>query len=126
MTIANPNAFAATADSIVILDPTPANLSLYVSHISGSSGGPVRFQNGATPSGLTYTFTSLASTTDDVDFSNNGGTTWTYVPTPNGARAPTRRQPNPNPPERRDGGQFELQPAVRLHHQLTGRGRFHG
>jgi hypothetical protein len=83
VTIANPNSFAATADSIVILDATPANLSLFVSHISGVSGGPIRFQNGATPSGLTYTFTSLSSTTDDVDFSNDGGTTWTYVPTPN-------------------------------------------
>ena len=83
VTIANPNNFAATSDSIVILDATPAGLQLYVSHISGSSGGPVRFQNGATASGLTYTFTSLGSTTDDVDFSNDGGASWTYVPTPN-------------------------------------------
>ena len=83
VTIANPNSFAATSDSIVILDSTPANLSLFVSHISGSSGGPIRFQDGATASGLTYTFTSLASTTDDVDFSSDGGATWTYVPTPN-------------------------------------------
>jgi hypothetical protein len=82
VTVANPNPFAATADSIVVLDPTPANLSLFVNPIVGASGGPVRFTDGATPSGLTYTFTSLASTTDDVDFSNNGGTTWTYVPTP--------------------------------------------
>jgi fimbrial isopeptide formation D2 family protein len=83
ITIANPNSFATTADSIVILDATPLNLSLFVNHISGTSGGPIRFQNGATASGLTYTFTSLASTTDDVDFSNDGGATWTYVPTPN-------------------------------------------
>ncbi|HYD38304.1 MAG TPA: hypothetical protein VEA60_11860 [Allosphingosinicella sp.] len=83
VTIANPNGFATTADSIVILDSTPANLSLYASHISGSSGGPIRFQDGATASGLTYTFTSLSSTTDDVDFSSDGGATWTYVPTPN-------------------------------------------
>ncbi|MFL6845879.1 MAG: hypothetical protein ACJ8ER_13475 [Allosphingosinicella sp.] len=83
VTIANPNSFATTADSIVILDGTPTNLALYVSNISGSSGGPIRFQDGSTASGLTYTFTSLASTTDDVDFSNNGGTTWTYVPTAN-------------------------------------------
>jgi uncharacterized repeat protein (TIGR01451 family) len=87
VTVANPNAFAATADSIVIVDPTPARLALFVSNISGSSGGPLRFQNGATPSALTYTFTSLASTTDDVDFSSDGGATWTYVPAPNGAGA---------------------------------------
>ena len=82
VTIANPNPFAATADSIVVLDPTPAELKFYVNHIFGSSGGPIRFQNGAPSSGLSYTFTSLASTTDDVDFSNDGGATWTYVPTP--------------------------------------------
>jgi fimbrial isopeptide formation D2 family protein len=82
VTIANPNAFAATADSILVIDPTPARLSLFVGNISGSSGGPLRFQNGATASGLTYTFTSLASTTDDIDFSSDGGATWTYVPTP--------------------------------------------
>jgi fimbrial isopeptide formation D2 family protein len=83
LTITNPNGFAATADSIVIVDPTPAGLSLFVGNISGSSGGPLRFQDGATASGLTYTFTSLASTTDDIDFSRDGGTTWTYVPAAN-------------------------------------------
>ncbi|MEA3008390.1 MAG: hypothetical protein QOJ91_82 [Sphingomonadales bacterium] len=82
VTVANPNAFAATADSILVIDPTPAKLSLYVGNISGSSGGPLRFTNGATASALTYTFTSLASTADDIDFSNDGGATWTYVPTP--------------------------------------------
>lgn len=87
VTIANPNAFPTTADSIVIVDPTPARLALYVSNIAGSSGGPLRFQNGATASGLTYTFTSLASTTDDIDFSRDGGATWTYVPAPNSAGA---------------------------------------
>jgi len=87
VTVANPNPFAATADSILIVDPTPARLSLYVSNISGSSGGPLRFQNGATASGLTYTFTSLASQTDDVDFSSDNGATWTYVPAPNSAGA---------------------------------------
>jgi hypothetical protein len=53
-----------------------------VGNIPGGTG-PVLFQQGVPSSTLTYTFTSLASTTDDVEFSNNGGTTWTYVPTPN-------------------------------------------
>jgi hypothetical protein len=83
VTLANPNGFATSADSIVIVDRTPANLALYVSNISGSSGGPIRFQDGSASSGLAYTFTSLASTTDDVDFSRDGGATWTYVPAPN-------------------------------------------
>ena len=48
--------------------------------IGGAGSGPVAFANGATSSGLTYTFTSLASATDDIEFSNDGGTTWTYTP----------------------------------------------
>jgi hypothetical protein len=79
--VTNPNAFATTSDTIVVSDKTPTNLKLFVGNISGSSGGPVQFQNGAPASGLTYTFTSLASTTDDVDFSSDNGSTWTYVPT---------------------------------------------
>jgi uncharacterized repeat protein (TIGR01451 family) len=83
ISIANPNPFPTTADSIVVVDAKPTNTQLFVGNISGSSGGPIRFVDGSTASGLTYTFTSLSSTTDDVDFSNNGGTTWTYVPTAN-------------------------------------------
>jgi fimbrial isopeptide formation D2 family protein len=81
VTVANPNAFATNSDTIIVSDKTPTNLKLYVGNISGSSGGPVQFQNGAPSSGLTYTFTTLASTTDDVDFSNDNGATWSYVPT---------------------------------------------
>ena len=35
-------------------------------------------------SGLTYTFTSLGSITDDLEFSNDGGSTWTYTPVASG------------------------------------------
>ena len=77
----NPATLAVDSNSIIVIDATPANLQLYVGNIPGGIG-PILFVNGATPSALTYTFTSLASTTDDVEFSNNGGTTWTYVPTP--------------------------------------------
>ena len=34
------------------------------------------------PSGLKFTFGSLADQTDDVDFSADGGGTWTYMPVP--------------------------------------------
>ena len=68
-------------NSVVITDPIPANTSLRVVDLGGAGTGPVAFANGATSSGLSYVFTSLASTTDDVDFSNNNGTTWTYTPT---------------------------------------------
>jgi hypothetical protein len=82
LVIANPATLAVDSNSIVIVDATPANLQFFVGNLSGSSG-PALFADGSPASGLTYTFTSLASTTDDVEFSNNGGTSWTYVPTAN-------------------------------------------
>ena len=82
VTVENPGGVPVTSGSIVITDPTPADLSLYVANLP-SATGPLLF--GAGSSGATYTFSGLASTTDDLEFSNNGGTTWTYVPTANGA-----------------------------------------
>lgn len=40
------------------------------------------FANGTPGSGLSYTFTALGSLADDLDFSNDSGATWTYVPVP--------------------------------------------
>jgi uncharacterized repeat protein (TIGR01451 family) len=80
VTVANTGSYTVTNNSIVITDPTPAGMRLFVGDVPGGSG-PVLFTAGA--SGLAYTYTSLASTTDDVDFSSNGGSTWTYAPVPN-------------------------------------------
>lgn len=82
VTVENPGGVAVTSGSIVITDPTPASLSLYVGDLPGTTG-PLLFSAGS--SGATYSFAGLASTADDVEFSSNGGTTWTYVPTPNAA-----------------------------------------
>lgn len=83
ITVTNPNGFAVTADSVIVTDTTASNLQLYVGNISGPSGGPVKFQDGATASDLTYTYSGLSSTTDDVEFSKDGGATWTYAPSAN-------------------------------------------
>jgi trimeric autotransporter adhesin len=77
--VSNSGTHTIQNNSIVITDPTPAGLRLFVGTVPGGSG-PVLFTGGS--SGLAYTYTSLASTTDDVDFSNNGGSTWTYTPVP--------------------------------------------
>jgi uncharacterized repeat protein (TIGR01451 family) len=84
VTVENPGGAAVTSGSIVITDPTPGNLSLYVADLPGTTG-PILF--GAGSSGATYTFSGLASATDDLEFSNDGGSTWSYVPTPNIAGA---------------------------------------
>ena len=74
----SPSAYSVTSNSVVVSDSTPANMELVVSNIGGAGSGPLAFSAGTT--GLTYTFTSLASTTDNIDFSNNNGSTWTYTP----------------------------------------------
>jgi uncharacterized repeat protein (TIGR01451 family) len=73
---------SATSGSTVITDAVPATMEMFVGNIGGAGSGPVSFTNGTPSSGLTYTYTSLASTTDSLSFSNNGGTTYTYTPVP--------------------------------------------
>jgi hypothetical protein len=69
-------------NAVVVVDPVPANTKLFVGNLGGAGSGPIAFVNGSPSSALTWTFTALNSTTDDVDFSNDGGATWTYVPVP--------------------------------------------
>lgn len=69
-------------NSLVLADPLPARVELFVNDLGGAGQGPVLFADGTPGSGLTWTFTSLSSLTDSIDFSNNNGLTWTYVPVP--------------------------------------------
>ncbi len=78
----NSGAGAVNNNSVVMTDPIPANTDLFVGDLAGAGSGPVTFVDGTPGSGLTYTFTSLASTTDDVSFSSDGGTSFTYTPAP--------------------------------------------
>ncbi|VAW51765.1 hypothetical protein MNBD_GAMMA06-1527 [hydrothermal vent metagenome] len=56
-------------NTFVVTDP----LSPDVTFFFGSPVTPITFTDGTIPSGLSYTFSSLGSATDDIDFSNNGG-----------------------------------------------------
>lgn len=80
--VTNPNGVAAIG--LAVSDAIPANTSLYVSTVA-LGGSPIVFNDGSVAglggSGLTYTFTSLSSTSDSLDFSADNGATWTYVPT---------------------------------------------
>jgi len=79
---ANSGLGAADSNSVVALDAVPAGTALYVGDLGGAGTGPVAFTQGTPTSGLTYTYTSLASATDDVSFSSDGGVTFTYTPVP--------------------------------------------
>jgi uncharacterized repeat protein (TIGR01451 family) len=74
--VTNFGAGAVDNNTTVITDPIPANTELFVGDFDGvgPSTAPVLFSNGTTASGLIYTFTNLASTTDNLAFSDNGGT----------------------------------------------------
>lgn len=79
------NQGAGTVDNntISIVDAIPANTAMYVLDIGSAGSGPVAFSNGSPSSTLTYTYTALNSGADNLEFSNNGGTTWSYSPTAN-------------------------------------------
>jgi hypothetical protein len=81
VTITNQAGGSSDSNSVIITDPVPTNTKLFVNDLGGAGSGPVTFTNGSPTSGLTYTFTSLSSSTDDLSFSNNGGTSYTYTPT---------------------------------------------
>jgi hypothetical protein len=82
--VTNSGAGVVDADTLFVSDPIAANTSLRVADYDGGNAGPVAFVDGATASGLSYTFTSLGSTTDDVEFSDDNGATWTYTPVDSG------------------------------------------
>jgi len=80
--IYNQGAGSADSNSITATDRIPDNTSLFVGDINGAGSGPVYFEDGSTPSGLNFTYSGLGSLTDDVEFSNDGGASFDYIPTP--------------------------------------------
>ncbi len=76
--VSNTGLGTVSADSVLITDPIPANTELFVGDLGG--GSPIAFTQGTPSSNLTWTYVSLANLTDDLDFSNDGGASWNYVP----------------------------------------------
>jgi uncharacterized repeat protein (TIGR01451 family) len=75
--------FAATdTDSVMVTDSIPANTEMYVGDIAGAGSGPLVFFEGSPPSTLSYSFGSLGNSTDDIEFSSDGGMSYTYTPVP--------------------------------------------
>ena len=69
-------------DTTVLTQSVGENNDLFVGDLSGM--GPVTFIDGTSPnaSGLSYNYLTLASTTDGLSFSNDGGSSFIYIPTP--------------------------------------------
>lgn len=73
---------ASDTDSIVIEDAIPANTQLYVQGVP-----PIGFADGPVSSGLSLDFAGLSSAADDLAFSDDGGSSYGYAPTPDGLGA---------------------------------------
>jgi len=79
----NSGSGGADTDTFKVIDRIPTNTLLLVTDYNATTPGPVQFTDGAVASGLSYTFTALDDAADDVEFSDDGGTTWDYEPTAN-------------------------------------------
>jgi uncharacterized repeat protein (TIGR01451 family) len=76
ISVTNNGTAATDANSVVVIDTGPVDAKLcQIARV----GGPVVFTDPG-GSGLTYTFTAIGSTTDNLEFSNNDGASWNYVP----------------------------------------------
>lgn len=80
----NAGNISTDVNSTQITQAIANNNSLFVSDFI--STGPIEFTDNGSPnaSGLTYTFTNLTSTTDSISFSNDNGSTFNYIPNPDG------------------------------------------
>jgi uncharacterized repeat protein (TIGR01451 family) len=74
--VANNGTGPTDVDSVVVLDSGPAEAKLC---LIDRVGGPVVFIDPAA-SGLTYSFVALGSAADNLEFSDDFGTSWTYTP----------------------------------------------
>lgn len=81
MLVANIPAETGGASGPAIVNPIPAQLSLFVGDI-GTGSGPFAYEvtNGA--SGFECRFETLSSMSDCVEFSDDGGQSFDYIPAP--------------------------------------------
>jgi uncharacterized repeat protein (TIGR01451 family) len=115
--VTNPAAKPIDPNSVFVRDPMPPQVVLRVADLGGAGSGPVSFSNGTPPSGMTYTFVDLANLTDDLQFSNDSGVTWNYVPSPDADgydAAVTGLRVNPKGTFGANNAQFTVKFRVRI------------
>ncbi|KWV92733.1 proprotein convertase P-domain-containing protein [Erythrobacter sp. YT30] len=77
ITVANSGTDATDADSVIVWDDGPADAKFCQ---VDQAIGPVVFGDPGSNSGLTYSFVSIGSGTDDIEFSNNDAGSFAYTP----------------------------------------------
>jgi len=81
ITLTNPDIVAVDANSVAVVLPTPTRAAVALDGDGTASSAFVTTAEGSPASSLAVTYATPASATDDVDFSANGGRSWTYDPT---------------------------------------------
>ena len=82
LTLENQSSGYPDADSVVLAEAVPSGGTMYVGDLGAEGSGPVAFVQGTPSSGVSFTYGGLSSTTDDLDFSADGGVSWLYAPVP--------------------------------------------
>lgn len=80
--VTGPAKGSTAAASFAINNDIPDQMTLYVGDINNSGSGPVAFIEN--DSGLEFAYFGLSSGDDALEFSNDGGQTYDYIPTPDG------------------------------------------
>ncbi len=80
--VANRSVLPLLPDALVVTNPVPQQLILYVGDIAGPGSGPVLFAQGTRSSQLACVFGGIADGSDCLEFSNNNGATFNYQPAP--------------------------------------------
>ena len=83
VTVSNQGAGTVDNNTFTVTDAIPTDACMLVRDVAGPGSGPVVFQDGTPASGLSYSFISLGNTTDDLEFSDDGGLSFNYTPIPN-------------------------------------------
>ncbi|HLL30557.1 MAG TPA: DNRLRE domain-containing protein [Allosphingosinicella sp.] len=81
LNVSNGSAGYPDSNSVVVVQSVPSQAALFVGNLGVPGSGPVAFAQGSPSSGLSYTYSGLSSTSDDLSFSNNGGVSFGYTPT---------------------------------------------
>lgn len=80
ISVKNTNSISLDAGSVLITDVLPPDMKLRVADYGDLGSGPIGYSDDSP--GLNYIYTSLASQSDNLSFSADGGITWAYAPVP--------------------------------------------
>lgn len=81
ITLTNSGQVEVDGGTVQIVDAVPPDTKFCLADMAPGTG-PVIFTGGSPASGLSYSFVSLGSATDNLSFSANGGTGYAHVPVP--------------------------------------------